>query len=72
MKKLKSAEDMQGYKELVIESQNLFKDFLKNFYSVWDHPEKHQPLSIGVDKGYLKVTFEGNSCLHIIKSDQWY
>lgn len=72
MKKLKNAEDMQGFTELVIESRNLFKEFLKNFYSVWEHPEEHQPLSVGIDNGYLKVIFEGNSCLHIIKSDEWY
>jgi len=70
--KLKSAEDMQGYNELVVESQKLFGKFLKNFYAIWEHPEEHQPLSIGLDKGYLMVTFEGNSCLHVIKPDQWY
>jgi hypothetical protein len=69
---LKGAEDMQGYEELVVASQNLFKKFLINFYGIWEHPEEHQPISIGVDNGYLMVTFEGNSCLHITRPDQWY
>ena len=72
LRKLKDAEEMQGYKDLVIERQKLFKKFLKNFYDIWENPEKHQPVSIGLDRGYLKVTFEGNSSLHIIKPDQWY
>ena len=72
MKKLKNAEDMIGYNELVMQSQILFEKFLKNFYSIWENPEEHEPLSIGLDNGCLMVRFEGNTCLHVIKPDQWY
>ncbi|NLW90973.1 MAG: hypothetical protein GXY34_05170 [Syntrophomonadaceae bacterium] len=67
---LTAAEQVKGFNKLSEAHKQIFKDFLKNWYGRWDHPENHQPLRVGFKRdksagAYLRVDMSDGDWYHV-------
>ncbi|MFZ3373151.1 MAG: hypothetical protein WA131_09040 [Desulfitobacteriaceae bacterium] len=74
---LVKAPTIRGFDLLNPANQAMFIGFLKNFYSGWEHPEKHQIKKVGLiaDKAngvYLRVDCSKGEWYHVKNSGTWY
>lgn len=73
----KKAEEVKGYSQLSDADKALFAQFLSNFYSAWDYPEKHIPVQVKLksDKAngrYLRVDLINGDWYHVKNPSTWY
>lgn len=74
---LAKAPTIKGFEQLNSANQVMFIKFIKNFYSRWEHPEKHQIKKVGLatDKAngvFLRVHCSKGEWYHVKNSGTWY
>lgn len=67
-----NASQISGYGKLDIKDKKLFDYFLRKFYRAWKYPEDHEPISVKVQKGFLRVDLRDGSWLHVKPNGEWY
>ena len=79
---------VKGYEELNDIDLHLFKRFCKEFYEVWEYPERVAPIEVSkvvenitfqnnktYEKHYLKVELKDGDWLHVLNNNgklEWY
>lgn len=63
---------IKGYSKLTDVEKQVFCSFCKNFYSMWEEPEKHTPIKVQRADGYLKITLNDGDWLHVLGNGDWY
>lgn len=58
-------ETIKGYNKLTGNDRKVFDKFLKDYYKGWEFPQEHEPISVKVKKGFLRVKFIDGSWLHV-------
>ncbi|MEA4926329.1 MAG: hypothetical protein VB084_13585 [Syntrophomonadaceae bacterium] len=64
--------EVKGYGSLSNFDQGIFKDFLFNWYSRWEYPERHQPEQVRCDEDYLRVDMTDGNWYHVRSADVWW
>jgi hypothetical protein len=65
-------EKAKGYSKLTDTEKQVFDSFCRNFYSMWEQPEKHAPVKVQRADGHLKVTLNDGDWLHLLGNGDWY
>lgn len=67
-----NATEVKGYDKLDDVEKQVFDRFCRNFYDMWEQPEKHAPVKVQRVKMYLKVTLNDGDWLHVLGNGDWY
>ncbi|CAB1242411.1 conserved hypothetical protein [Clostridiaceae bacterium BL-3] len=63
---------IKGYSKLADYEKDVFHSFCRNFYSMWEEPEKHAPIKVKREESYLRVTLNDGDWLHVLGNGDWY
>lgn len=64
--------NIKGYNQITGNAKKVFDYFLAKFYKAWEFPEDHTPISVKVQKGFLRVDLNDGSWLHVKPNGEWY